>query len=162
MYAVAEAPRINHVTNDPTNSDRNEEWLRTELDFVWDTYFNDVERLNHVDIRFGRAWKARLGMITLSASGHTTFIGVNTLLRSRLVPSFIPRVTIAHELVHYTHGFGSPLPKRHSHPHRGGVVAKELAQRGLDSEHRRYQQWLHEHWYSFYGRSRYALKLVRT
>ncbi len=160
MYAVAETPLIDSSANDQARSDRDEEWLRRELEFIWETYFGDVERLNAVEIRFGRPWKARLGMITLSASGRTTYIGVNSLLHSRLVPNFIPRVTIAHELVHYSHGFGSPLPKKCSHPHRGGVVAKELADRGLDDEHRYYQQWLHDNWLLFYGRCRYGLKLM--
>lgn len=161
MYAAAEAPLIDPAIIDPFKIDRDHEWLRRELNFIWENYFDDVERANNVEISFGRAWKARLGMITLSASGRTTFIGVNSLLRSRFVPKFIPRVTIAHELVHYTHGFGSPRPKRYSHPHRGGVVDRELAERGLDTEHDLYQQWLRENWYAFYGHSRHARTLVR-
>lgn len=151
MYAVAEAPFIDPTLGDPITSDRNKEWLRRELDDIWARHFHDVERANYVEIGFGRAWKARLGLITLSSSGRTTFIGVNSLLRSRFVPRYVPRVTIAHELVHYAHGFGSPLPKIYSHPHRGGVVAKELARRGLGFEHQLYNQWLQEHWHGFYN-----------
>jgi hypothetical protein len=154
MYAVAEVPLLDPTLDDLTTGDRNNEWLRRELDEIWARHFHDVDRANTVEIGYGRAWKARLGLITLSASGRTTFIGINSLLRSRLVPSYVPRVTIAHELVHYTHGFGSPLPKRHPHPHRGGVVAKELVQRGLGLEHQLYHQWLQEHWYAFYSRCR--------
>ncbi|MCL5264160.1 MAG: hypothetical protein M1343_03030 [Chloroflexi bacterium] len=162
MVAVFEpqAPRQSSASLDAGQGTRDDEWLRYELDYIWDAYFRDVMRVNVVKIQFSREWKARLGMITLSASGHTTHIGINSLLRNRQAPWFVPMITIAHELVHYAHGFGSPLPREHAHPHRGGIVARELERRGLGEEHRMWLKWVCEDWHSFYARAKSGLRLV--
>lgn len=160
MYAIAEKQRVGPFPHHSWQGERDDEWLNFELDYIWDTYFPDVSRVNQVKIEFAKNWKARLGMITLSSSGRTTYIGINSLLRHRQVPWFVPNITIAHELVHYAHGFGSPLPRKYAHPHKGGVVAKELARRGLEKEHNLYSNWLAEHWHSFYPRTTSGLTLV--
>ncbi|MBI2953521.1 MAG: hypothetical protein HYY30_04345 [Chloroflexi bacterium] len=162
MSAIAETERVGSFPHNLTKDDRDNEWLNAKLDFLWNTYFSDVARVNHVKIEFGKRWKGRLGMITLSASGSTTYIAVNSLLRSRQAPYFVPTITVAHELVHYAHGFGSPLPRRYAHPHQGGVVAKDLAERGLGNEHRLYRKWLAEHWYDFYGRATSPIRRVSS
>ena len=56
------------------------------------------------------------------------------MFQSSLVPEYIIDLTIAHELIHYSHGFHSPLPKLYSHPHKGGIVTKELKQRGFANQ----------------------------
>lgn len=160
MYAIADIHTVGPFSHHLWQGERDNEWLKFELDYIWDTYFSDVARVNHVTIEFAKKWKARLGMITLSASGRTTYIGINSLLRLRQVPWFVPDITIAHELVHYSHGFGSPLPRKYDHPHKGGIVAKELAKRGLEKEHNLYANWLAEHWHTFYPRAKGGLALV--
>lgn len=131
---------------------RDDLWLRQELDHLWRQHFVDVPRVNRVVVSFMGRWKARLGLITLSEDTNTTYIGLNALLRYPEVPSFVASITLAHEMVHYCHGFGSPLPRRYKYPHRGGIVEKELRKRGLAYEHDLYQEWVYSHWYDFYAR----------
>jgi len=142
--------------------ERDNRWLRQELNYLWITFFSDVPHANSVMIEYSRGWKNRLGMICLSLTGRTSYIGINSLLRLPQVPSYVALVTIAHELVHYSHGFGSPLPRRYEHPHRGGVVVKELVNRGLGSEYDLYLQWIREHWEVFYARNRSSKQKRRT
>ncbi len=127
-------------------------WLRDELAYLWRRHFGDVPQVNKVEVAFGASWKTRLGVISLSADGQTSSIGINGLLSLPEAPYFVARITIAHEMVHYAHGFGSPLPRKHRHPHRGRVVEKELRTRGLSAEYDIYQTWVHEHWYDFFDR----------
>ena len=130
--------------------ERDGEWLHGTLRHLWDRYFSDTARVNHVHISFGGAWKTRLGSITMSDDQKTSYIQVNGLLRLPEVPEFVTRVTVAHEMVHYAHGFGSPLPQRYKHPHRGGIVKREIIRRGMESEYRLYDEWVYAHWYDFY------------
>jgi hypothetical protein len=129
---------------------RSDLWLAKELDRIWQGYFADVPRVNEVIIRFMGNWKTRLGVIKLSECQRHTLIGVNGLLRLPAVPPVIVEVTIAHELVHYAHGFGSPLPRKYRYPHRGGIVERELRRRGLGDKLADYSRWLEDHWFAFY------------
>ena len=131
---------------------RDSEWLRDEMDGIWSRYFADMPRVNTVEIAFRRSWKRRLGVISLSEDEQTTRIGINALLAHPDVPYCLTLVTVAHELVHYLHGFGSPLPRRFAHPHRGGIVTRELVQRGLAPDLEEYGQWIQQHWWSFHAR----------
>ena len=49
-----------------------------------------------------------------------------------LIPEYVIDTTVAHELVHYMHGFFSPHQRLYKHPHKGGIVTKELKKRGFD------------------------------
>lgn len=131
---------------------RDDRWLQDELEYLWATFFADTPRVNTVRIEFAGPWKIRLGVISLSRDSTTTFIGINSLLRYPEVPYYIASITVAHELVHYAHGFGSPLPRRYPYPHRGGIVERELRQRGLEAELLLYKEWIDEHWFPFYAR----------
>jgi hypothetical protein len=131
---------------------RDARWLGAETERIWGRYFADVPRVNAVEVAFRRPWMRRLGVISLSEDQRTTRIGVNSLLAHDEAPRCLTLITVAHELVHYAHGFGSPLPRRHPHPHRGGIVPRELAARGLAAELDEYADWIHRHWWSFYAR----------
>ena len=131
---------------------RDSTWLSAETDDIWRRYFPDVPRVNVVDVAFRRAWKRRLGVISLSDDQRTTRIGINSLLGLPQAPYCLTLITVAHELVHYAHGFGSPLPRRYQHPHRGGIVPRELKERGLAAELDEYSEWIHHNWWSFYAR----------
>jgi hypothetical protein len=122
------------------------------MDDIWRRYFADVSRVNAVEIAYGGPWKRRLGVICLAEDQQTTRIGINSLLAHPDAPYCLTLITVAHELVHYCHGFGSPLPRRYHHPHRGGVVTRELRARGLTDELAEYSDWIHGHWWSFYAR----------
>lgn len=129
---------------------RDSRWLYRTLVEVWDRYFRDTPRVNTVRISFGAPWKTRLGSITLSEDNRTSYIQINALLQLPEVPEFVTTVTVAHEMVHYAHGFGSPLPQRYKHPHRGGVVKRELIRRGMELEYQKYDEWVYCRWYEFY------------
>jgi hypothetical protein len=139
---------------------RDDRWLRHVLEWVWDRYFGDTPRVNRVRVDYGAAWKTRLGLITMSEDQATSYIQVNSLLRMREVPDYVTHVTLAHEMVHYADGFGSPLPRRYRHPHRGGVVKRELLRRGLAAEYARYEEWVYEYWYDFHAEQTLGLRSV--
>lgn len=101
---------------------------------------------NAVSIRFVREGRRRLGWIAMSESGESTLIGINRLLASPDVPQPLCDVTIAHELAHYAHGFGSPLARRFADPHAGGVVETELRARGLGRWLDDADVWTSRHW----------------
>lgn len=126
---------------------RDNAWLAGQLDYIWDTWFADIQRVTPVSIRFVRPWKRRLAVIYLTEGEQHSFIGVNRLLRDWRVPYTVCLVTIAHELAHYAHGFGSHMPRRYRHPHRGNVVQQELSRRGLGDELRFYTDWTNDCWF---------------
>ena len=131
---------------------RTPEWLATELDLIWGEYFADTPRVNEVQIEFYRPWKRRLGVIRLCEPDNSTYIGINSLLGHQDAPYCATLITVAHELVHYCHGFGSPLPQQYRHPHRGGIVTRELLARGLGPQLEEYTSWIEQSWWSFYAR----------
>jgi hypothetical protein len=131
---------------------RDDDWLRREVDDIWARYFDDTPRVNEVEVGWRRPWKRRLGVISLSHDQKTTRIGLNSLLARHDAPYCLTLITVAHELTHYAHGFGSPLPRKYRHPHRGGIVTRELRKRGLEAALAEYHGWIEEHWWSFYAR----------
>jgi hypothetical protein len=149
----------------PLQIARDDLWLSDLHDEIWDRYFPDTPRANVVRLSFGPPWKSRLGLITMSLDAATTFIVVNGLLRHPEIPEFVVTVTVAHEMVHYAHGFGSPLPRRYKHPHRGGIVKRELIRRGMVDQYERYDDWVYRYWYEFYeeqmSRSRQDVRPIK-
>lgn len=131
---------------------RSHAWLEAALLDTWDRHFEDVPMANVVRITYSGPSKTRLGWIALSESGRFTSIGINRLLRFPEVPEDVCIITIAHEVVHYSHGFGSPLQQRHADPHAGGVVERELEYRGLAGALARYHVWSTQEWPAHYAR----------
>ena len=107
---------------------RNQAWIEEKLEKMWGSLFSEVPKMNKVVIKFKGKSKYRFGHIT--KKGEDTHIIVNSLFQNELVPEYIIDVTIAHELVHYMHGFFSPLPQLYRYPHQGNIVNKELKKRG--------------------------------
>jgi hypothetical protein len=124
--------------------------LTAYLNRIWRKHFTDIPRVNTVHIGYCFPWKSRLGLIRLSLDQSTTFIGINSLLQLPQVPEYVLITTIAHELVHYTHGFGSPLPRKYKYPHANGVVERELESRELGESLHCCNRWIDKHWYPFY------------
>ena len=124
--------------------------LAQTLGSIWSSCFPDIPRANLVEIAYGQPWKRRLGLIRLSLDNTRTFIGVNALLQRPEVPEYVLLTTIAHELAHYAHGFGSPLPRLFEHPHANGVVERELERRGLGEMAQRCDEWIDNAWFAFY------------
>ncbi|HIH25596.1 MAG TPA: hypothetical protein HA226_02380 [Nanoarchaeota archaeon] len=44
------------------------------------------------------------------------------------------------------HGFNSPLPRMHKHPHKGGIVNKELKKRGFGNMISLERKWVRNEW----------------
>ncbi len=125
---------------------RNNIYLREKLDSIWSNHFKDIEKLNLVNIRFKGNWKNKFGHIDLKKDKSTEIV-VNGFFKDHRIPEFIIDLTIAHELVHYSHGFQSPHKRLFKHPHQGGIVTKELKNRGFIRELKKEKKWLKESWY---------------
>ena len=132
---------------------RNSVWLAATLDQIWEDHFWDVPRITPVHIRFGGRWKYRLGRIRWEAVTQSTLIAINALFRDPIVPKSLCRVTIAHEIIHYAHGFGSPLPRLYEDPHEPGVIERELEARGLGRELTLADAWAERHWLDFHAQA---------
>jgi hypothetical protein len=135
------------ATPDKIAASRNPEIYLNE---IWQRYYSDVQRVNEIEIAYCQPWKRRLGLIRLSLDNTRSFIGINALLQLPEVPEHILIITIAHELAHYTHGFGSPLPRLYEHPHANNVVNHELERRGLGETMHLCEQWIDNQWFAFY------------
>lgn len=127
---------------------RDDKYLNDLLEGLLEINFRGVPLPNPIDLTFGQAWQGRLGLIILG--NGVSFIRINSLLQLDKAPFFAVTVTLAHELVHYAHGFGSSLPRKYPHPHKGGIVDKELRGRGLGHLLPLYKEWCLKHWNSFY------------
>src|SRR3989344_5377021 len=124
---------------------RDDEFLRNRLEEVWQKGFLDVEKKNNINVKFKGRWKNKFGHIKKLKSGDSEIV-VNGYFKNEAVPDYILELTIAHELVHYSHGFNSPLPKLYSHPHKGGVVNKDLKKRGFGHLLKLERQWIKNEW----------------
>lgn len=129
----------------PTPCPRDNQWLLARLDQIWSTYFPDVKQINRVFVRFGRSSDTRFGSIKLRCGDHSTHIIVTAKFRDTQFPVEIVDHTLAHELVHYSHGFSSPYPRLHKYPHRGGIIEKELKIRGLGYLVNFYKDWVEKY-----------------
>ena len=109
---------------------RNDDWLKQRMEDIWSLLFQDVERQNNVLIRFKGKWKNKFGHIKILKNKDTEIV-INGFFRNDIIPEEIIDITIAHELIHYAHGFNSPHPKLFKYPHQGGVVRRELLKRGF-------------------------------
>jgi hypothetical protein len=124
------------------NPMRDNVWLLSRLDEIWSKYFADITQVNRVFIKFGRYAKLRLGSIKQSKHTKNSYIVITSMFKKESIPVDVVDHTIAHELVHYTHGFSSSRPRAHKYPHSGGVVKKEMEDRGMGNLHKAYRAWV--------------------
>ena len=128
---------------------RNNKWLCEKLIELWRKYFPDLQPENKIFVRFGQPAKRQLGKIKhgrLNKPNPNTYIVINGHFRRPIVPEFVVEAVLAHELIHYLHGFKSPHQQQFRHPHRGGVVKDELTRRGLDGIMKEQKEWLKNNW----------------
>lgn len=121
---------------------RDNSWLVSRLDLLWSKHFPDINQTNKVFIRFGRYSKYRLGSIKLNRKNDKSYITITGMFKSPSIPSAVIDHTIAHELVHYAHGFSSKRARLHKYPHAGGIVNKEMKDRGMEYLVKSYRAWI--------------------
>jgi len=126
---------------------RDDLWLQLRFDQMWTLFFPDVERKD-VGIRWMGTWKNKFGHI--KRRKHGSEIVINKLFKDMRVPEDIIKLTIAHEITHYMHGFQSHLPQQYDHPHQGGVVDKVLKEKGFGYALKMEKKWYREKWLPLY------------
>lgn len=124
---------------------RDNRWLLSRLDYLWSKHFQDVSQTNPIHINFGRFSKYRLGSIKLNRKTDRSYITITGMFKSSAVPTEVIDHTIAHELVHFAHGFSSKRARLHKYPHAGGVVKKEMENRGMGYLNKAYGLWVKEY-----------------
>lgn len=124
---------------------RDNAWLNSRLDYIWDNFFVDVAQENEVRIKFGRSSKYRLGSIRYLPKSKVSVITITGMFKKDSMPIEIVDQTIAHELCHYAHGFSSPKIRLHKYPHHGGIINKELRNRHLECLIKAYSAWVKEY-----------------
>jgi len=137
---------------------RDQLWLENRFEFIYRKYFADLQAPNQIEIKWGRRSRRQLGCIKKerpkSFTDHfktdfKTIIIINALFRDKEIPSYVIDSVIAHEMSHYAHGFNSPLPQIHRHPHKGGVIKKELHARDLIVLENKQKIWIKENWQKY-------------
>ena len=121
---------------------RDNNWLLSRLDSIWSKYFPEIEQSNPIHIKFGRDSKYRLGSIKLNRRTNHSYITITSMFKKMSIPVLVVDHTIAHELVHYAHGFSSKRARLHKYPHAGGVVKNEMEERGLGYLNKAYKAWV--------------------
>jgi len=131
--------------------ERDNKWLRDRLKYLWQRYFSDVPIVNKITIKFGRPTRTRLGSIKpgRKLGNEHSIITINGHFTNLEIPEFVVDAVIAHEFMHYAHGFASPHEKAFSHPHKGGVVDWDLKERGLDDILKLEKKWLKLNWSNY-------------
>ncbi len=138
MLSSANPQQDNKFQRTPMSRDN--KWLLSRLDSIWSSYFPDMNQDNPVFIRFSRSSKFRLGSIKMISS--RSVINITGMFKKMSIPQEVVDHTIAHELVHYSHGFSSKKPRLHKYPHAGGIVQKEMKRRGMSHLIRAYRKWV--------------------
>lgn len=143
---------------------RDNHWLREQLQYLLKTYFTNVAITNSLEIRFGREAKFRFGSIRLVApkgielsklirltkliktdKPQKSIITITSMFAAESVPASVVRYTIAHELCHWAHGFSSTNKRLFKYPHHGGIVNRELKERGAEELVQAFKRWLKEY-----------------
>lgn len=139
-----------------TGSVRDNIWLLSRLDHLWEKHFPDLKQNNKLFIKFGRYSKLRLGSIKMDRKLGHTLITITSMFKDSKIPVEVVDHTIGHELTHYAQGFSSPHIKLHRYPHEGGVVKRELLARGFGKELSIYQDWVKSYRKKLYSQKSFA------
>jgi hypothetical protein len=143
---------------------RDHAWLQNQLEFLLSKYFANVPINNPVEVHWGREARYRFGSIKLvKPRGLRTFLGfrsrkkilenhpqkslinITGMFKDESIPVGVVHYTVAHELCHYAHGFSSTNKKLFRFPHHGGVINKELTERGAQELIPVFKRWLKEY-----------------
>lgn len=114
--------------------------------------FQEKEVTNLLVVRWGKKWARTLGHIKplKNENKHDTSYGsiieINSILKSAEIPEYVLDYVLMHELTHYFQGFGSNHERKGKHPHKGGLVDKELERLGWGEIMEKSEKWLKENW----------------
>ena len=110
--------------------------------------FSDRGITNFLVVKWGTKKSKRvLGHIkALNTSEYGSIIEINPLLKNLNVPEYVLDYILMHELTHYFQGFGSNHERKHRHPHKGGIVEKELERHGWKEITEKSEKWIKENW----------------
>ena len=123
---------------------RDDLWLNQRFEKIWDLLFADVKKLNNVVVRFKGNWRNKFGHIR--KLNDDSEIAVNGAFKDERIPEFMIDLTLAHELIHYMHGFSSPHKRMFRYPHQNKAVDNELKKRGFGYLKRLERKWIKEDW----------------
>lgn len=129
-----------------TDPMRDQAWLERLLDNIWQDHFHDVVPQTPLTIQYGKKARNRLGSLSIDNKRQKAVIRLTRLFEDQDIPEMVIKATIAHELCHYAHGFSNAKQPQFQHPHRGGVVAQEFAERGLEELYLAQKRWLKQYW----------------
>lgn len=132
---------------------RSDRWLNDQLQQILFKYFSNIKISNPLEIKWGREAKYRFGSIRLikpkgikllSRRSHPqrSVITITSMFRDENIPEKVIEYTICHELCHYAHGFSSSNRRLFRHPHHGGVINRELTERGAEELIAAFKKWL--------------------
>jgi len=114
--------------------------------------FSEKGVINFLVVKTGKKWKRKLGHIKPHKEGNKynaeygSVIEINPLLFDLDVPEFILDYVILHELIHYFQGFASNHERKFRHPHKGGIVEKEMERLGWGEIQKKSDKWLKKNW----------------
>ena len=125
---------------------RDQQWLESLLKNIWHEHFHDIEIHAPLKIQFGRRARNRLGSISYNHQQKFAVIRLTGLFKDTNIPVMVISATIVHELCHYAHGFAGGNERKHALPHKGGVIRREFAERGLEDLYLAQKRWLNANW----------------
>lgn len=146
---------------------RTNDWLAEKLFYLWENYFVDVPRKNAVLIKFGKRSYRQLGSISWARKNtrgiksllyklnedyddkRISLITITGFFKDEAIPETVVLGTIAHEMIHYSHGFHSPLKQLYDHPHKGGIIRKEMYKREMAEIYNYARKWLKTSWTNY-------------
>lgn len=143
---------------------RDHAWLEKQLKYLLVRYFGNIRLTNPIEVKFGRDAKFRFGSIKLvkprglrvlrgfrslrrikQDQPQKSLITITGMFRDESIPAGVVHYTLAHELCHYAHGFSSTNKKLFRFPHHGGVINRELTERGAQALIPVFKAWLKEY-----------------
>ena len=129
------------------SKDDYDRYLATKAAALIRENFPDKGIKNLLVIKWGGKWRRTLGHIKpLENKEYGSIIEINSLLKSLSIPEYVLDYVLMHELTHYFQGFGSNHERKHKHPHKGGIVEKELARHGWKEITEKSEKWIKENW----------------
>lgn len=130
---------------------RDHNYLKLRLEIIWSKHFPDIIVANNVFVKFGRPCRTRLGSIKFGRKKEdpNTIITINGYFKDEQIPEIVIDAVLAHELTHYAQGFCSPHAQKFAKPHLGGVVNRELVDRGLRDLLQFEKIWIKQNWRNY-------------